>query len=150
MGPGAGPCWAAVVVEPETVHGLRHWPVVCFEPYQPASLQETGGDYAPGSVAGAVAVVLLLVGLREVFVLEQSEGEDAVSELGGDFGEEWRLALGVASGEVLGRGVCFDADLFGCFSLDPVEIGSVVLRPVRGVGCLCSTHCVVVRSVWCR
>jgi hypothetical protein len=34
---------------------------------------------------------VVVVGVREVFVLEESEGEDAVSELGGDFVEERRL-----------------------------------------------------------
>jgi class 3 adenylate cyclase len=69
-------------------------------------------------VVRAIAVVVVVVGVGEVFVLEQSEGEDAVSELGGEFVEERRLRLGVAFGEVFGRGTSFDGDLFGSALFD--------------------------------
>jgi hypothetical protein len=114
--------------------------VVCFQPYESASLQEAGGDYTPSAVVGAVAVVVVVVGIGKVFVLEEGEGEDPVAELGGECVEEGGLGLGVTSGEVLPCGACCDADLFGRLLLEVFEPASVVVGPVCGVGRLHRPH----------
>lgn len=70
-------------VVPEVVDRLCHRPMIRFKPHQPAGQQKIGGDNVPGAVAWAVPEGAFLVGVCEVFVLQQREREDVISDLWG-------------------------------------------------------------------
>ena len=137
------PIRPVALVVPEVVDCLCHGPMIRFEPYHSAGQQEAGGDDVPGAVAWTVPEGAFLVGVRGVFVLQQCEREDVISDLWGESAEEWRLRLGVACGEVFGRGTGFDAQLFGRLGFDFVDfwdVGSVMGVGFWGDDVVCGQH----------